>query len=96
MSNVVNSAFTVNRAATQMQRPPVKTTYHTDSGPLVTYALPSIIPTPFCSPWRRPIWRWKLRHLRADILLLEEEVDPAVSKRMRELEKQAFLNGSGK
>jgi hypothetical protein len=36
-----------------------------------------------------------MRHLRADIRLLEAEVDPAFSRRMRELEDEAFLNGTG-
>jgi hypothetical protein len=95
MSTPTIAAFTTIRAATQLKRPPVKTTYHTDDGPIVTHALPSIIPTPFCSPWRHPIWWWKLRHLRADTLLLESEVDPRFSKRMRELEDEAFLVGTG-
>lgn len=60
-----------------------------------TWKIESIIPSPFCSPWRHPIWWWKLRHLRADIRLLEAEVDPAFSRRMRELENDAFLNGTG-
>lgn len=96
MSTIVNNAFTVIRAAAHMQRPPLKTTYHTDDGPIVTRSLPGIMPSPFCSPWRHPIWWWKLRHLRADIRLLEEEVDPRFSKRMRELEDEAFLKGSGR
>jgi hypothetical protein len=95
MSTVVNNAFTTIQAATRLRRPPVKTTYHTDDGPIVTHALPSILPSPFCSPWRHPIWWWKMRHLRADIRLLEAEVDPAFSRRMRELEDEAFLNGTG-
>lgn len=60
-----------------------------------TWRAKPIIPTPFCSPFRHPIWWWKLRHLRRDTRLLESEVDPAVSRRMRELEDEAFLNGKG-
>lgn len=95
MSNVVNSAFTVMRSAAVLKRPPVKTTYYTDDGSYTVHSLESVIPHPFCSPWRHPVWWWKLRHLRADIRLLEEEVDPAFSQRMRELEDEAFLNGTG-
>lgn len=93
MSNVVIAAFTTIRAATQ--RPPVKTTYYTDNGPLTTHDLPVIVKGPFCKWYRNPIWWWKMRHLRADTLLLEAEVDPAFSKRMRELEDEAFLVGTG-
>jgi hypothetical protein len=95
VSNVVNSAFTTIRAASQLKWPPVKTIHHTDNGPLVIHDLPGIIPSPFCSPWRHPIWWWKLRHLRADINLLESEVDPNFSRRMRELEEEAFIHGTG-
>lgn len=100
MSNVVNSAFTVIRAATHMRRPPLKTVVHTDEGSLTVHKLPSILPTPLCSPWRHPIWWWKLRHLRADLRLREEELgnDPAAAALNNMLEKKmndAFLNGSG-
>lgn len=50
---------------------------------------------PFCKWYRNPIWWWKMRHLRADIRLLEDEVSPEFSKRMRELEDEAFLRGTG-
>lgn len=93
MSNPVIAAF---HTILTLQRPAAKTIYHMDSGPLTTYAFSGILPSPFCSPFRHPIWWWKFRHLRADIRLLEEEVDPALSKRMRELEDEAFLNGTGK
>ena len=55
-----------------------------------------IIKGPFVRWWQHPIWWWKLRHLRADTLLLEDEVDPRVSRRMRELEDGAFLNETGR
>lgn len=86
MSNIVNSAFTTIRAASGLtnHRPPLE-----------VKKVDSIVPSPFCSFWRHPIWWWKLRHLRADILLLESEVDPRFSRRMRELEDEAFLNGRG-
>lgn len=86
MSNVVNSAFTTILAARDAGGPPPE---------LEVVKVESVIPHPFCSPWRHPIWWWKMRHLRADIRLLEDEVDPAVSRRMRELEEEAFLTGSG-
>lgn len=73
----------------------MKTTYHTDDGAFTIHALPGIVKGPFCKWYRNPIWWWKVRHLRADIELLESEVDPAFSKRMRELEDEAFLNGTG-
>lgn len=94
-NNVVNSAFTMIRAAQQMKRPPVKTTYHTDDGPITTHDFPGIVKGPYCKWYRNPIWWWKMRHLRADIELLESEVDPAISRRMQELEEQAFLVGAG-
>jgi hypothetical protein len=86
MSNPTIAAFTTIRNASGLT--PQQT-------PLKVKQVESIIPSPFCSPWRHPIWWWKLRHLRADTLLLESEVDPAVSARMRELEEQAFLVGTG-
>lgn len=95
MSNPTIAAFTTIRAAASLQRPPVKTTYHTDDGSITTHDLPGIVKGPFCKWYRNPIWWWKMRHLRADIQLLEDEVDPAVSQRMRELEEQAFLMGTG-
>jgi hypothetical protein len=61
----------------------------------VVVKIECIVKGPFCKWYRNPIWWWKMRHLRADILLLESEVDPAFSKRMRELENKAFLNGTG-
>lgn len=85
MSTVVNAAFHTIRSARGAGGPP---------RPGI-HKLKGIIPTPFCSPWRHPIWWWKFRHLRADICLLEDEIDPAVSRRMRELEDEAFLKGSG-
>lgn len=95
MSNVVNSACTTIRAASQLTRPPVKTIHHTDNGKIVTKALSSIIPTPFCSPWRHPIWWWKMRHWRHDIKVMNEAVDPEFSQKLRELEDDAFLKGTG-
>lgn len=86
MSNPTIAAFTTIRNASELTPP---------GRPPKVETVESIIPSPFCSPWRHPIWWWKLRHLRADTLLLEAEVDPAVSKRMRELEDEAFLVGTG-
>lgn len=62
---------------------------------VVTYTVPGIVKGPFCKWYRNPIWWWKMRHLRADILLLESEMDPELSRRMQALEEQAFLNGTG-
>lgn len=78
-----------------MKRPPIKTTYHTNNGPLTTHTITGIVKGPFCKWYRNPIWWWKMRHLRADILLLESEMDPELSRRMQALEEQAFLNGTG-
>jgi len=87
VSNPTIAAFHTIRAAAGLtsQRPP-RPGVHT---------LPAIIKGPFVPFWRHPIWWWKMRHLRADIRLLESEVDPAFSKRMRELEDEAFLYGKG-
>lgn len=54
-----------------------------------------IVKGPFVRWWQHPIWWWKMRHLRRDVLLLEAEIDPRYSRRMRQLEDNAFLNGKG-
>ncbi len=92
---VVNAAFHVIRSATR-HKPEPQSVYLGNGVWGRTWKVEPIVPSPFCSPWRHPIWWWKLRKLRADILLLEDEVDPALSKRMREIEDDAFLNGSGR
>jgi hypothetical protein len=92
--SVVTAAFGVIRSATH--RPPKALPVYLGDGVWGrVWKVESIIPTPFCSPFRHPVWRWKMRHLRRDTLLLEAEVNPAFSKRMRELEDEAFLNGTG-
>jgi hypothetical protein len=94
--SVVNSIFTALRAI-RHGRPPVKTVLHMDDGPSTTYAFRSIMPSPFCSPWRHPIWWWKLRHLRHDIRVLNE-VNPETSLVATELNRRlddAFINGAG-
>lgn len=95
MSNVVISAFTTIRAASQLKRPPIKTTYHTDDGPITAHNLPGIVKGPFCKWYRNPIWWWKMRHLRADIKTLEDEIGPELLERFRKLEEDAFINGTG-
>lgn len=92
MSNPVIAAFHTIRGARATKPEPV---YLGNGVWGRIWKVESIIPQPFCSPWRHPIWWWKFRHLRADIKLLEAEVDPRFSRRMRELEDEAFLNGSG-
>lgn len=58
------------------------------------YRIEGIMPSPFCSPWRHPIWRWRLRHLRKDIRVLDK-VNPDFTTRLRELEDEVFLYGTG-
>lgn len=70
-----------------------QTTHYTDDDAINIIEMPVIV-TAFPVPWRHPIYWWKMRHLRADTLLLEEEVNPEFSRRMRELEDEAFLRGT--
>lgn len=44
-----------------------------------TYTIKSVIPSPFVSFWRHPVWWWKMRHLRADLRHEEKKIaaDPA-------------------
>jgi hypothetical protein len=60
----------------------------------------TIIPGPFCSPFRRPIWWWKMRHMRADIRAMEKEnaLSPLplhIKRAIERAEHDAFLNGGG-
>lgn len=55
--------------------------------------IPSIIPTPYCNPFRHPIWRWKMRHMRRDLKQQQRELglDPLSEKVMQRLEEAMFL-----
>ena len=90
MSIPVIAAFHAIRSAQGMTPQPI---YLGNGKWGQTWKVKSGIPGPFCSPFRHPIWWWKWRHLRRDTLLLEAEMDPLLSKRMRELEDEAFLYG---
>lgn len=92
MSNVVNSAFTTIRAATQMS--PKGAAIDLGGGVQGrVYKIEGIVPSPFCSPFRHPIWWWKLRKLRADIRELEKSIHPTIRAKMEAIEDEAFLYG---
>jgi hypothetical protein len=55
-----------------------------------------IIPHPFVKPWRHPVWWWKMRHLRRDLREESEAVVGELGQRLRELEDDAFINGTGR
>lgn len=70
-----------------------------DGPPLKVTAVPAIIKGPFCKWYRNPIWWWKMRHLRHDIALYQDELGGMISAEMErklvELEDDLFLNGTG-
>lgn len=70
------------------------TTYHMDEGAITVHHLP-VICTPYPSPWEHPIYWWKMRHLRHDIKVMTEAVDPELKRKFEELEARAFINGTG-
>lgn len=55
----------------------------------------SIVMGPFVKPWRHPVWWWKMRHMRRDIRVLDQ-INPDLSSRMREIEDEHFLKGTGR
>lgn len=68
---------------------------HATVPPYKVVKVKSIVKGPFCSPWRHPIWWWKMRHMRADIRVLDQ-INPDLSSKMREMEDDRFLRGSGR
>jgi hypothetical protein len=60
--------------------------------------LPAIV-TPYPRWYEHPIYRWKMRHLRADIKFHQDALDGMLSsdmqRRLTALEDDMFLNGTG-
>ncbi len=94
MSNVINSAFTTIRAATQ-PRPRTRFVYLGDGKWEQVTEIPTIIKNPHCSPWRHPIWWWKMRHLRHDVKVMSEAVDPEFKQKFDEELERKILHGTG-
>lgn len=85
--SVITTAWTTIRAAQNIKSPPF--------GASKAVKIKSIIPSPFCSPWRHPIWWWKMRQLRADIVHYDELISPELADEIRNRENKAFVIGTG-